>query len=265
LGNKVHGPSCGISRERHSTEDIADRTERALGRLVQERWNLGYMPRNQQEPSSGLRQAANLSAIVNSLRYGVPIAAKELHNLVQEGAASGGNARHVFKQNKFWRVIGKRFENQPHAAQGQPIERLISWCSAEGFGKQSRESLARRGHEDDVRVFVAGRASNVCGRRLSPTRWRICTVEGSVLLPIEKVEHCARHASKPFKVANGGWIRIDAADATKPCAAIANPNCAAIETTGASAESGEDMKMPDLDLFDQVCHGYLSFLVVRLR
>jgi len=72
-------------------------------------------------------------------RFGdrIPVAAEQLPDLVEEAPASRRDPGHIFKQNQFRQMIDKRFEHEPNAPQGEPVECLIFGGLAEVFRKQA--------------------------------------------------------------------------------------------------------------------------------
>jgi hypothetical protein len=239
-----------VAGQRQPPQHVADGAQRPLRRLVEKGRHFGLVARDEQEPFAALSQAADNAAIMGRLGDRISVMPQQRADLVEQRTAARRDARHVLEHHQLGRVVLERLEHQPHAAQGQAIERLVLGQAAETLGQQAGNSLARRGQEHDVRALVPGRGLDVLRRRRAPAGGRGAAMEGRVLLSVEQIEHGARHAGEFFEVADRGRADVDATDAAERRLHVADACGAAIEPARPAAEAAKQVKVPDFAQLD---------------
>ena len=211
----VHRPGAQVARQQHAAKHVTHRAQRFPLGFVQQWRHLGHVPSDQEKALAALCQAAQLATVVRRLGRGVAVGAQQLGDLIEQGSAARGQARHVLEQHQLGRIVGPSFEHQPHAAQREPIQGLVLPSQALSLRQKTAEALARRTQEHDVRALATGGALEVLRRRFAPISRRVVVMKGAVLLSIEQVQHGAWRARQASEVTDGGGIDIDPTDASE--------------------------------------------------
>lgn len=207
----VHRAGHRVARQRQRADDLADAAEPVLARSVDERRDRLHVARDQQRALAALREPADHPAIVRVEVDAVAVGAEQRDDLVEQPSSAREDARHVLEQHDRDRIVLVGFKREPHAAQREPVERLVLGGLRLGRGQQPAEALTRTGLEQAV--DRAEDAADVRRTGLAPLARRLAAVEGGVLFAVEQVEHRAACAGQSLEVADCARIDIDAAGA----------------------------------------------------
>src|SRR5690606_26683376 len=213
-GNAVHwAGGFDISRQRHAAENVADRAQALLLRLVQEGRHLLDVAGDQQEALARLSQAAELAAVVSGFGNGVAVETQQAVDLVEQVPATGGQSWYVLEDDQRNRVVFPGFTHQPYAAQGQFDQRLVLRGLAHFLGEQTAGALAGAADEHCIGALVLCRPAHVIGGSLAPTCRRLFPVAADVLLAGEQLLQGAWHSDELLEIAQACQVNVDSAKA----------------------------------------------------
>jgi hypothetical protein len=252
-----------IARQRQLADDLADAAQPALGRLVNEGRHLRRVAGDQEVALAALGELADLAAIVIGVGDDVAIFAEDRLDLLQEHDAASLDAGDVLEQDDGDRVVLIGFQQQPDAANGEAVQRLIFEGERLLGRQQAGEALARRRQESEIDVGAVAPADLLGGDRFPPGRRR-AAVEIAILLFVEQVRAPARGAGERLEIGERAGIVVDAADAFEAAGDVADARIGIVEAGRARTHAAEEMDVAEdervaCDLAEGIGHERFPF------